>query len=271
MAGGGLLPRGRNKRQAAVRDRHPAAQRHRRVAHGPRPEQHPARHPGALAADGGRRGSVDARDGPRRDRHPERGGASARRRGERPPRPRPRRLHRAGMAVEGREGRSNPRPTPAAWRLVRLAARPLHHGRGALQGGARGLRSPLRGGADLQGELPGELVPALPHRPVRSGGGARGGEGRLLPPPLPGGLHRRDRGDRHHPPGDPARRHGSGGPPGRSALHPFARCPRDPAAPRPADPGHCGRLRGAELRHRGSQGHPGPRSKRLPVGPHAPP
>ena len=59
-------------------------------------------------------------------------------------------------------------------RLARLAARALHHGRGALPGRARGVRAALRGGAHLPGQAAHQLVPALPHRALRPRGEPRG-------------------------------------------------------------------------------------------------
>ena len=58
------------QRQAAVLHRHPAAERHRGPAPGPRAEQHAPGHPDPLAADAGVRRPLDARHRPRRDRHP---------------------------------------------------------------------------------------------------------------------------------------------------------------------------------------------------------
>ena len=55
----------------------------------------------------------------------------------------------------------------AAGRLLRLGAGTVHHGRGSVEGGARGLCPPVPRGADLQGRLYRQLVPALPHRPGR--------------------------------------------------------------------------------------------------------
>ena len=49
----------------------------------------------------------------------------------------------------------------------KLGARPVHHGRGLLQGRAGGLRLPVRKGSDLQGQPHHQLVSPLRHRPVR--------------------------------------------------------------------------------------------------------
>ena len=51
--------------------------------------------------------------------------------------------------------------------LLRLGPRALHHGRGLLQGGPRGIRKPVQQGPDLQGPPHHQLVPALRDRSVR--------------------------------------------------------------------------------------------------------
>ena len=65
-------------------------------------------------------------------------------------RDRPREIPREGLGMEGRVRRHHHQPAQAARRLVRLVARALHHGRGAVAGRAQGLRRALPEGPDLQ-------------------------------------------------------------------------------------------------------------------------
>ena len=199
------------KRPAGLLDRHPAAQRHRRSAHGPRPEQHPAGHPLPLPPPVRGQRAVDARHRPRRDRHPERGRAQAGPGRHGPARPRPRALHRRGLEVARGLRQRDHQPAQAARGLLRLGARALHHGRGPLARRAQGLRGALPRWADLPGRLHHQLVPPLPHGAGRSRGRARGDRRQPLPRALPvrgraRGRHHR----RHHPTRDHAGRHGRG-------------------------------------------------------------
>ena len=56
---------------------------------------------------------------------------------------RPREIPREGLGLEGGVRRHHHQPAQAPRRLVRLVARALHHGRGAVEGGAQGLRRAL--------------------------------------------------------------------------------------------------------------------------------
>ena len=89
----------------------------------------------------------------------------------------PREIPRKGLGVEGRVRRHDPEPAQAARRLMRLVARALHHGRGALEGRAQGLRRALPAGPDLQGQAAGQLGPQAAHRHLGSGSAAGRGEG----------------------------------------------------------------------------------------------
>ena len=161
--------------QAAVLHRHPAAQRHRLAAHGPRLHQHAPGRPDPLQADGRLRHALAAGHRPRRHRHPGGGGAPARQ-----PRARPSEdLGREAFVERVWEWKEESggtiiRPAQAPGRLVRLDARALHDGRGPLARGARGLRAALRRGADLPRRLHRQLVPALPDRALGPRGRARG-------------------------------------------------------------------------------------------------
>ena len=80
-----------------LHDRHPAAQRDRGLAPGPRAQQHASGHSDPLAADAGLRRPLDARHRSRRHRHAGRGrAADLRGREEDPARHRPRGARRRG-------------------------------------------------------------------------------------------------------------------------------------------------------------------------------
>ena len=77
LGGAGLLPQRARSEPQAVHDRHPAAERDRRAAPGPRAEQHAARHPHPQEADAGLRDALDAGHRSRRHRHAGGGRAAA--------------------------------------------------------------------------------------------------------------------------------------------------------------------------------------------------
>ena len=91
--------------------RHPAAQRHRRPAHGPRAQQHAAGRPHPLAAHAGLQRPVDARHRPRRHRHAGRGRAPHLRRRRR--RPATTSAARSWSSASG-SGRTSTRPASSA-------------------------------------------------------------------------------------------------------------------------------------------------------------
>ena len=163
-------------------------------------------------------------------------------------------------------GVAHRRAARGARRLARLGARALHHGRGALAGGARGVRAPPRGGPHLPRAEAHQLVPGLPHRALRPRGRARGGARRASS----GASRTRSRtatgeivvattrpetmlGDTAvavHP--DDERYRALVG----KKVRPPARRPRDPHRRRR----HPGR---PEVRHRRGEGHAGARLQRL--------
>ena len=125
----GLLPRRPGEPEAAVHHRHPAAERDRRPAHGPRPQQHAAGRAHPLAADAGLQRPVDARHRPRRHRHAGGGREAALRRRRR--RPATTSAARSWCeriwAVEGPVRGPHPRPAPAdSGCSLRLGAHALH-------------------------------------------------------------------------------------------------------------------------------------------------
>ena len=135
---------GGRARRKALHHRHSAAERHRLAAYGPRAQQHAAGHPLPLRAHARARRAVAAGHRPCRHRDADGGraaadGAAA----ARPPRHGPREIPRARLGVEGRERRHHHQPAQAARRLLRLVARALHHGRGAVARGPEGVRRAL--------------------------------------------------------------------------------------------------------------------------------
>ena len=135
-----LLPRAGAERQAPVLHRDPAAQRDRAPARGPRARTHDRGHADPPRADAGLRGVLDPGDGPRGHRDAGGGGAAPARAGDRPSRARPRGVRRACLDLEGAVRRRDRRADQADGRLLRLGARAVHHGRGAVARGARGVR-----------------------------------------------------------------------------------------------------------------------------------
>ena len=118
----------------------PAAQRHRCFAHGPRLQQHAARHPCALAPDAWVRHALAARSGPRRHRHTIAGRKDAGRRTiARPRRTGPHRLFGKSLGMERAIWLDHHRPAQTLGRVLRLVAQCLHHGRGVSRRGPQGL------------------------------------------------------------------------------------------------------------------------------------
>ena len=153
-------------------DRHPAAQRHRRPAHGPRPERH---HPGrahALPPHARRQRLLAAGHRPRRHRHPERGGEAAARRGP------DAKKTSAATSSSGASGSGasstahHHRAAQAPGLRLRLRARALHPRRGLRARRRQGLRRPSTTRATSTGTIHGQLVPALRHGDQRPRGGA---------------------------------------------------------------------------------------------------
>ncbi len=151
--------------------------------------------------------------------------------------------------MEGRVGRADHQSAEAARRVLRLVARALHHGRGALARRAQGVRRSLSRRVDLQGQASGQLGPEAAHRHLRSRSRAGGDEGSPLASALSAGrsrlrcqrsvdLHR----GRHHAARDHARRHRRRRVSRRRALQAAGRQARDPATGRPPHSDHCRRI-----------------------------
>ena len=136
-------------------------------------------------------------------------------------------VRRARLGVEGGIRRRDQPPAPSPRRLGRLVARPLHHRRGALAGGAQGVRRPLPRRADLQGQAAGQLGLPAADRGLRPRGRARRGRRPAVVHPLPDrGRGRPPHHGRDHPARDHARRHRRRGPPRGPALSGPDRRPR---------------------------------------------
>ena len=103
---------------------------------------------------------------PRGHRHADRGRAPARGRGQDAPRPGPREVRRARVAVEAAVGLDHHAPDAPPGRLGELdyadtkdRSRLLHHGRDDVARRGRSVRAPARGRPDLSRQAPGELGP----------------------------------------------------------------------------------------------------------------
>ena len=126
------------------------------------------------------------------------------------PRHRPRRVRQPGLDMEGESGGIDHQPAEAARRLLRLVARTLHHGRGSVEGGSRGLCHALQGRADLPGQAPGQLGSEAADGDLRPRGRAAGGRRKSLAFPLSGrrqGVRSGGCRDLHHGGDDAAGNH----------------------------------------------------------------
>ncbi len=133
-----------------VLDRHPAAEHHRHPAHGARAQQHAPGRADPLQAHG--RATTRCGCRARTTRASRRSGwssASCTKLGLDRRDDGPRSVRREGVAVEGRGRRLDHEAAAEPRRVVRLAARALHDGRGPLEGRARDVRALLRRGAHL--------------------------------------------------------------------------------------------------------------------------
>ena len=192
--------------------------------------------------------------------------SAARARGQDAPRPRPRGVRRARVAVEGARA-------AAASHLQQrvLGASPdwsraqVHDGRGHEPRRHRGVRAPLRAGPHVPRHAPHQLVPRVHDGAQRPRGRERRGrQRRALRVRVPGRRRgRRDR-RRDHAPRDDARRHRRRRAPGRPALHGAPRQARAAPLRRPHDPHrHRRDPRRPEVRHRRREGDAGARLQRL--------
>ena len=162
--------------------------------------------------------AVAARHRPRGHRDPDGGGAPAQRGRTDPPGSRPQRLRGAHLEVEGAVGQHHHQPDEADGGLRRLGPRALHHGRGAVRGGAGELRPPLRRRPDLPRQAPRQLGPGPADRGVGPGSRLRRRGRRAVAHPLSARGRRRPPGSGDHAAGDDARRHRGRGPSRRRAL-----------------------------------------------------
>ena len=258
-----LPPRGGGDAGGELLDRDPAAERHRRAAHGPRAERLDAGRAGADEPDAGPQRALDPRHRPRRDRHPGGGREGAAAEGRTRARARPRGLRRAGLGLEGGVRLADRRAVQAARRLLRLRARALHPRRGLRRAVYRVFKPLFDKGYIYRDNYmvnwdPGSRS-AISDLEVEN----REVDGHALLDRLPGrglrpGAHRR-----HGAPGDDAGRHRRRGPPRRRALPRPGRAALRAAAGRPPPADHRRRARRPRVRHRGAEDHPRPRPQRL--------
>ena len=162
----------------------------------------------------GRNDDVGPRDRSRRDRDAGGGREGAGEGGPDPPGDRPRRLHRAGLGVEGRVRLDDHRAVQAARRVLRLRARALHARRGLRAGRLPRLHRALREGLDLPRQLPRQLGPRAALGDLRSRDRAARGHRHPVRDRLPARRRLGRAGRRHGAPGDDARGRRGGREPG---------------------------------------------------------
>ena len=148
----------------AVRRRAPAAQRHRRAAHGPRAPARDRRHGHPHEADAGLQHALPARLRPRGHLDAERRRERARQRGHVAPGARPRGVRRARVGVAARVRRQDPGPVPPHGRVARLPPHALHDGRRVHPRRDALLRASLPARLDLPREPDHQLVPVITRR-----------------------------------------------------------------------------------------------------------
>ena len=148
----------------------------------------------------GQNTSVAGRHRPRRHRHPEDRREPAGGRGQDPPRPGPRSLHRTRVGVEGRVRFHHHPPDAPPRRFRRLVARALHHGRGPVRRRASGCSSVVPCGPAVSRQAPGALGPGAADGGLRPGSEQRGARRHPVADPL-SGVRRRRRAWWSPPPG----------------------------------------------------------------------
>ena len=269
-AGGALCPR---RRRRAVLHHDSAPQRDRHAAHGTRVPGHDHGRADPLSPNERTKDALATGDRSRGNRDPDGGRASDQRRRTDPPESRPERLRRAHLALEGALGQHHHPSDETDGGVRRLGSRTVHHGRGALGGGAGDLRPALRRGPDLPRQAPRQLGPRPADRGVRSGGRLRGGGRGAVAHPLSADRrqHSASREAQARLPGggddtagDDARRHRGRGPSRRPPLPRSRRLDGRASAHRASHPGHRRRDGRSGVRHRMREDHPCPRLQRLP-------
>ena len=235
LGGGGPLRRGRGRPAADVRHRLPAAERHRRAAHGPRAPARARRLARPLAADAGLQLPLPAGVRPRGHLDAERRREGAGQGRAVAPRPRPRGVRGAGLGVATALRADDHDAVPAHGRVDGLPARALHDGRRLRPRGAEVLRPPLAARLALPRLPHRQLVPVPPQLALRSRARPRRGGRRARLRPLSAGGRLGPRDDRDRAPGDDPRRRRRRRAPGGRALRRHRRqggrsCPSSSAA-----------------------------------------
>ena len=176
LGGEGLFPQRAQRGQAALHDRHSAAERDRGPAPGPRPEQHAARHPHPPEADAGLRDALDARHRPCRHRHP--GGGRAAAAGRREAQPATTWAARAWSPASG-SGRTTTKPASSAsssrWAVAATGSGPASRSTRSAPGGPAHVLQPLPRRPDLPRQAAGELGHDAANGRQRRRGVPRGG------------------------------------------------------------------------------------------------
>ena len=257
-------PRARGHARRELLDRDPAAERHRRAAHGPRAQRLDPGQPDPPQPDERRAHEVDPRHRPRRHRHPDPGRARAGRRGDRAAR---------SSAARRSSSASGPGATQYGGTIIeqlkRLGAScDFDDERFTLDDAYAKAVLKVFVALYEKGYIyrdrylvnwdPGSRLGDLRSR----GRGPRGHRHAVLHR-LPAGVGRRRDHGRDGAPGDDARRHRDRGEPRRRALPAPDRREGDPAARRAQAEDHRRRLRQARVRHRRAEDHARPRPQRL--------
>ena len=253
-----VLARARGHRGGELLDRDPAAERHRRAAHGPRAQQLRAGLPGAPSPDAGTADEVDPRHRSRRHRDPGTSREVAGLGGHEPAPDRSRAVRRARLGVALAVRRNDRRAAQAARRSARLFRRAVHARRRLRQGRAEGVRRAVREGLHLPRPLHGQLGSGLGLGDLGPRGRAARRHRHALLHRLSAGLGFRLDHGRDGAAGDDAGRHGNCGQPQRRSLSPADRREGDPAARRPQAADHRRRLRQARVRDRRAEDHARP-------------
>ena len=265
MDGGGVLPPGgRGHAGGELLGRDPAAERHRRAAHGARAQRLDAGRAGPDEPDAGAQRALDPRHRPRRDRHPGGGREGA-----------ARRRHRAATSSAARRSssgsgsgrRSTARGSSSSYKRLGASC-DYERERFTLDEGYVTRRLPrlqaaLRQGLHLPRQLHGQLGPGLALGDLRPRGREPRGRRHPLLDRLPGRGLRPGPDRRHRAAGDDARRHRRRREPRRRALRRPGRPALRPAAGRPPPADHRRRARRPRVRHRRAEDHPRPRPQRL--------
>ncbi len=177
-----------------------------------------------------------------------------------------RRIRAARVEMEGGERRRHQAADDSPGRFLRLDARKIHAGAGAVSLGARSVFAAVPRRIDLSRALHGQLVPALPDGDQRSGSGAQRAHRKFVAHALSGCRATGERSIWWWRPRGPRRCWAIRRWPSirtTSATQQLIGQEGDAAADEPRNSDHRGCVRGPRIRHRRGENHAGARSERL--------